>query len=189
VSKIDEAVSLVDQARALVSDGSTPLTPKERQRLLKLRKGGEKLIPQIAALAKANGLELSSHPIDAMTAAMQTAQNHAQVLARSTVLLKTIEDNVLRAHAEAWDTATLLYSMLRPLAKRDGNVAKTLAPIKAFLALGKRAETQAKAAEAKAAKAAAKAAKLAAKASASEADKVAATAETPNAATHGNATT
>ena len=207
-SKFDESVNLVDQANALIDDGSKPLTPKERKHLLKLRKGGEKFIPQIAALAKAHGLELSSHPIDAMTAAMQTAQDHAQVLSRTTVLLKMIEDNLLRAHAQAWDTATLTYSMLRPLAKRDGNVAKTLAPIKAFLASGRRAETRAKAAEARAANAAAKAAKAlkaaqaasdacggakstltsAASGAAPEAGIVAQSAATSTSATHGNAT-
>jgi hypothetical protein len=140
---VDTCLSHVEQAVAAIDAGSAPLSTKEKKRMLKLRKGGEKFIPQIAALCNANGLELPSHPLDAMVAAVATAQSYAAVHERTTVLLKMIEDNVLRAHSEAWQTATLMYSMLCPIAKRDANVAETLAPIKAFLATGKRSSKKA----------------------------------------------
>src|SRR5208282_5850279 len=134
------SVNLVKQAMAKMSSGLPPLTPMERKHMLKLRKGGEKFIPQIIALSQENGLEVASHPLDAMTQAVATAQSYAAVHQQVTVLLKTIEDNVLRAHSDAWQTATLMYSMLKPIAKRDANVAATLAPMKAFFSTGKRSK-------------------------------------------------
>ena len=41
---------------------------------------------------------------------------------------------MLGTQSETWKAATLFYSMLRPLADRDGNVAKALAPVEDFFA-------------------------------------------------------
>ncbi len=48
------------------------------------------------------------------------------------VLLKIIEDSLLQTQSDTWQVATLFYSMLKPLAARDPNVAKALEPVTEF---------------------------------------------------------
>src|ERR1700677_1440395 len=49
------------------------LTAKDRRRALRLRKGGEKVIPTITALSEQFGLSVPSHPTSAITATLNKA--------------------------------------------------------------------------------------------------------------------
>ena len=51
------------------------LTAKQRRRAVRLRKGGEKVIPTITALSEQFGLSVPSYPTSAITANVTQASN------------------------------------------------------------------------------------------------------------------
>jgi hypothetical protein len=129
--KLEEAQSLLGQVTGIV--GKSPaLTGKERIRSVKLRKGGETVIPTVAALSAQFGLTVASHPTDAMVASAKKAQSlialHKQLVAAT----KNVSDQMFTANSESWAAATVHYSMLRRLARTDGDLATALAPVTKF---------------------------------------------------------
>lgn len=47
---------------------------------------------------------------------------------------KQVGDTIFQAHSESWAAASVHYQALRGMASQDGDVAKTLAPVKQFFA-------------------------------------------------------
>jgi hypothetical protein len=160
---LGELDSFVKKVTALV--GAPPaLTAADMKRATKLRKGGEKVIPTIAALSDQFGLTIASHPTDAMVAKMNQASSLAPLHKKLVAATKQVGDAIFQAQSESWDSAAVHYATLRRLAVKDGDVAKTLAPVTQFFAQrsttvvdaedakrgGKKGSNAAKAAEAQA---------------------------------------
>jgi hypothetical protein len=130
---LGELDSFVKKVTALV--GNPPaLTAADIKRATKLRKGGEKFIPTIAALADQFGLTIASHPTDAMVAKMNQASSLAPLHKKLVAATKQVGDAIFQAQSESWDSAAVHYATLRRLAVKDGDVAKTLAPVTQFFA-------------------------------------------------------
>ena len=110
------------------------MTATDRNRRTKLRRGGEKYIPVLAELATAYNVLPSTHSVDEMMTGHDVVTSLGPLRTKVSLLLKSIEDAMLGTQSETWKAATLFYSMLRPLADRDGNVAKALAPVEDFFA-------------------------------------------------------
>jgi hypothetical protein len=110
------------------------LTAKDRKRSVKLRKGGEKVIPTLLALSERLGLVVPSHPTSAIQANLDKVKTLTPVLESVTSAEKHLADAVFESQSAAWEGATVHYSVLRRLAKTDGDVANTLAPVAAFFA-------------------------------------------------------
>jgi hypothetical protein len=127
------------------------------RRATKLRKGGEKVIPTIAALSNQFGLTIQSHPTDAMVAKMNQANNLAALHKKLVAATKQVGDSIFQAQSESWASAAVHYATLRHLAVKDGDVEKTLAPVKQFFSRRSSAVVKAE----KAARAAAKGSKAA----------------------------
>ncbi len=135
---IDGCMKLVEEAAKYFDRGGPAMTADDRRRLAKVRKGGEKYIPKLARAAVASGVSPSGYSIDEMTAAAAMVEKLEPLEEKLQALLKLVEDARLRASGTTWTTATLVYSMLKPVAARDGKVATAIAPVKAFFATGKR---------------------------------------------------
>jgi hypothetical protein len=152
---LEEAQGLLKQVTAIV--GTAPaLTAKDRQRSAKLRKGGETVIPTVATLSEQFGLTVSSHPTKTMVAKAKQAQSLIPLHKQLVTATKNVADQMFSANSESWAAAQVHYSMLRRLAKTDGDLATALAPIEEFFArrsTSVRAERSAKKAALKAAKA------------------------------------
>ena len=130
---LDEAKSLVEKITALV--GSPPaLTATDRKRSAKLRKGGETVIQTVAALATQFGLSVPGYSTQTMLAQLKQAQDLLPLHKQMVTALKKVEDSIFLAHSESWSSATVHYTMLRRLAKKDGDLAKALAPVSQFFA-------------------------------------------------------
>jgi hypothetical protein len=110
------------------------LTAKERRRAVRLRKGGEKVIPTITALSEQYGLTVPSHPTSAITANVNKANSLVAVHKQLVTATKQVEDAIFKAQSESWDGATVHYTVLKRLAKSDGDIATALAPVKEFFA-------------------------------------------------------
>jgi hypothetical protein len=167
---LDEAKSLIDKITALV--GSLPaITVNDKQRSSKLRKGGETVIPTVAALATQFGLTVPGHPTATMLAQLNQAQDLIPLHKQMVTALKKVEDAIFLGHSQSWASATVHYSMLRRLAKKDGDLEKALAPASQFFARKSPAVVQAEDAKrgGKKGSKAAKAAKAAQVAAAAEA--------------------
>jgi hypothetical protein len=110
------------------------LTAKDRQRSLRLRKGGEKVIPAITALSEQYGIKVPSHPTSVITANVEQAKNLVAVHKQLVTATKQVSDAIFKAESKGWQGATVHYSVLKRLAKMDGDLAEALAPVSEFFA-------------------------------------------------------
>jgi hypothetical protein len=144
------ATSEVKDLLAKVTEIAGPapaLTAKARVRSLKLRKGGEKFIPTILALSERIGLNVPSHPVSAIKESLGKFQTLAPIHESVVSAEKHLGDAIFQAQAQCWEGATVHYSVLRRLAKTDGDIANALAPVAQFFA--KKAPAVVKAEDAK----------------------------------------
>ena len=136
----DVGANVLDELNALVGTvtkwlGNPPaLTAADMRRSNKLRKGGETVIPTVAALADQFGLTSTVHPTDAMLAKAKMAQSLIPLHRKLVALTKQVGDTMFQANSESWESATVHYATLSRMARADGDVAKTLAPVKKFFA-------------------------------------------------------
>jgi hypothetical protein len=136
----DVGANILDELNELAGKvtkwvGSPPaLTATDVRRSNKLRKGGETVIPTIAALADQFGLTSRVHPTDKMLAKAKTAQSLIPLHRKLVALTKQVSDTMFQANSESWDSATTHYATLSRMARTDGDVAKTLAPVTKFFA-------------------------------------------------------
>jgi hypothetical protein len=152
----EAAKSLLGHITEIV--GQAPkLSTKDRQRSQKLRKGGETIISTVAALSEKFGLTVASHPTAAMLEDSKKAQSLIPIHRDLDTATKQVADQIFAANSKSWAAATVHYSMLKRLAKTNGDLEAALAPVEQFFS--KVSPTVA--AERKAAREAAKAAKAA----------------------------
>jgi hypothetical protein len=128
-----ELTALGEKVTAWVGDPPA-LTATDIKRSLKLRRGGEKVISTVAALSNQYGLTIPEHPTDAMVAKMNTAQSLIPLHKKMVDLTKQVSDAIFQAQSESYGSATVHYTTLRRLAGKNGNVQKTLEPVKQFFA-------------------------------------------------------
>jgi hypothetical protein len=116
---LDDAKALGVKVTALV--GPAPaLTTADVRRSTKLRKGGEGVIPTLAALSEQQGLVIPSHPTATMTEKLAQAQSLVALHKQMVLATKQIGDTMFLAESQSWDAATVHYSMLRPRAEERG---------------------------------------------------------------------
>jgi hypothetical protein len=138
-TEIDACKKLVDAAMKSFDRGGPAMTAVDRSRIVRVRKGGEKYIPKLARAAVDNHIAPNGFSIDAMTVSAALVQKLEPLEETLSTLLKLVQDARLQASGATWTTATLVYSMLKPIAARDGKVATAISPVTQFFALGKRA--------------------------------------------------
>jgi hypothetical protein len=133
-ARVAAALDHVQNALAALALDAPLLTPKERMEGRKWRKGGEAVIPRIATLAEQYNLEVPRRSTRAMLAALERVKEVDALHKEVGTLLKTIEDAMFVDRGDAWGTATTLYSMLKRLARNDGEVKEALVDVEAFFA-------------------------------------------------------
>jgi hypothetical protein len=110
------------------------LTAKDKVRAVRLRKGGEKVIPTITALSQQFGINLPSHPISVITANVEQAKNLTAIQKQLVTATKQVSDAIFKAQSTSWEGATVHYSVLKRIGKTDGDLATALAPVTEFFA-------------------------------------------------------
>jgi hypothetical protein len=125
--------NLIDSITTIA--GPAPaLTSKDRKRTSKLRKGGEKVIPTILALSDRIGLSVPEYPTATIQANLDKVKTLSPVHEGVVSAEKHLGDAIFQAQAQIWEGATVHYSMLKRLAKTNGDIANALAPVTQFFA-------------------------------------------------------
>jgi hypothetical protein len=137
--KRTRAVSTTTQAATLdamassIGQGAKRLTPKERQRKLKLRTGGVDTARTLATLASRYGVD-SVVDVPAMLQNLAQIEELQPLLDSATNLQQTVHDQVLVAAGDSWGSATTIYTVLQRKALSDPRIADDLAPVAAKFA-------------------------------------------------------
>ena len=133
VTDANEVKNLLAQITAIA--GPAPaLTSKDRKRSTKLRKGGEKIVPILLALSDRIGLSVPSHPTAAIKANLDKVKTLSPVHEGLVSAEKHLADAIFKAQSDLWDAATVHYTVLKRLAKSNGDIANALADVTAFFA-------------------------------------------------------
>jgi hypothetical protein len=130
---LDDAKALGEKITAVV--GTAPaLTQADIQRSAKLRKGGAAVVQAVAAISDKFGLVVPSLSTATMVDQIDQAEALVALHKELVSAAKHVSDVIFLAQSKSWNGATTHYSMLRRLARTDGDVAKTLLPVVQFFA-------------------------------------------------------
>jgi hypothetical protein len=110
------------------------LTPDQRRRELKIRKGGERHIPLIADTATRYGLSFPGGTADEIRANLDVISALSPVLTRLQAASGIVGDTIFRARGNAWRGTTSAYTMLSRMAKNVPSIAREIAPATEFFA-------------------------------------------------------
>jgi hypothetical protein len=127
-----EAIARVVQALESASEPFAEiarLTPMERVRGIKLRRGGHQIIPTIAAVAAKYGVAAPDMAGADLEASFKAAQELAAVVSNAQLVLRTAMDAQFNANGETWRAATSLYTMLKTAARSNPDIADEIAPV------------------------------------------------------------
>ncbi|HEY2514586.1 MAG TPA: hypothetical protein VGI39_27165 [Polyangiaceae bacterium] len=132
--RVDKATVLMKQAIALLALDAPAITANERKGMYRLRKGGEKHIPQLAQIAADWQVTIRTQPTADMLAANAVASALRPFLTLLAGLVQEVQDTVFVSDSESWATASALYAVLKRMSKKDPKLAAQLAPVAEFFA-------------------------------------------------------
>jgi hypothetical protein len=136
-----DAKALGEKIAALV--GPAPaLTKADIQRSAKLRKGGATVVKAVTTLSDNIGLVVPSHPTATLVEKVNQAESLVALHQELVAATKHVADAMFQAQSQSWAGATVHYSVLRRLGKKDGSVAKKLLPVTQFFAARSAAVTE-----------------------------------------------
>jgi hypothetical protein len=133
-AQIASTIELVERALATFAYVER-LTPEQRKRNLKIRRGAHQVIPQITDVARTFGVALPGASSDDLDAAMAHARALEPLLSAVAVLHATLADEYLTSQGDVWQRAMALYVMLRSAATTHMDLATSLTTIKAWFRL------------------------------------------------------
>jgi hypothetical protein len=125
---VNQTVSDLDTFEAGLG-GDPPLTAVEKRHAAKLRKGGDKVVTQIADLARQHQLESPALQVSAMLALMGKAEALQPLADRLAAFVKHVTDVIFSAQSAAWVMAMQYYALLQRRAATDAELATALQPI------------------------------------------------------------
>jgi hypothetical protein len=132
--RVTQAIAYIRMAVAILALNAPALTTKQRKALQRIRKGGDKFIPQITDLAQQWSVQIRTQPIDAMTSAVALATALQPLLPVLAGFVQEVQDTDAQAQGTSWSTATALYSVLKRMSRKDPKLAAQLAPVAEFFA-------------------------------------------------------
>ena len=136
----DVDVQLSDLA-AKVGKVTVVQSTEDRLGLPRVRRGGERIIGLVADLSERFGVTLGDVHAKSVRFNLDYAAQLSSFELKAEAMLRAIKDTRRQTTAEAWDGALTLYRALVRMSNRVGAVQAALEPIREFLALGKRGET------------------------------------------------
>jgi hypothetical protein len=129
---VDQLNKSLDAAETQLGTEAPSLTADAKRRIVRTRKGGERVLQQIAELVKAHNLDSSSLSSTQMMAQLERSTTFASALARLQKLEKRVSDEQFVAQGDAWTMGLQFYALLQRRAVADGTLASSLAPITSF---------------------------------------------------------
>jgi hypothetical protein len=139
---IDESTKLIAQATKAIGPVQR-LTPLDRIRSAKIRRGGHQVVPLIATVATKYGIDAPNISGDALSASLAHVQSLDALLSATTELHATISDVHFSASNGMWSSARSLYAMLKAVATTNASIATELHPVEEWFRYRKPAAPQA----------------------------------------------
>jgi hypothetical protein len=130
--RVAQALSLIQEAADLLALQAPALTATQRKGMNRVRKGGDKLIPQLAQIAQTWSVQIRTQPTAAMTSAMQLATTLQPLIGVLVGFLQETQDVEFQAESDSWSTAIALYSVMKRMSKKDPKLKAQLAPMAEF---------------------------------------------------------
>jgi hypothetical protein len=109
------------------------ITPAQKQRATKMRKGGEPIAAILGALAQQHQIESPALQVAPMTAALGKAAALQPLVAAVATFATRLDDMVFEAQSGAWATALQIYAVLRRMAGTNSALSTALGPVTAFM--------------------------------------------------------
>lgn len=128
---IQACTSLLDQLEAAFPQGDS-LTAKDKRRLAKARKGSERYTPQLVALARQYGVNLSLVPLDTISKASAEAAAMVPLQKRIEAMGARAASRTFALQSTAWSGSSKLYAVLKRLSRDSGDLETGLAPVEQF---------------------------------------------------------
>lgn len=122
------------ELRTEVSKLGIVLSPDQRKRRLRMRKGAMTLVPLLTSLVKKHGLEVASVPIAGMQADARLSTELSPFEDHVTALEQLIVDTITEAEHELWQAFLMYYGILKSAAVRIPELKAELRPIEELLA-------------------------------------------------------
>jgi len=136
--QIKKLVLELTQMRGAVDGAVVDLTPAEKRRALKSRRGGEPISDLVARLGTQWKFAVGGASPGEIVLQRARAARLKPLKQASEALARSLRDAVFDAESKAWAATTSVYSLLRDASHRDGALKAELAPATEFFATGKR---------------------------------------------------
>jgi hypothetical protein len=114
------------------------LTPDDRRRVLRPRKGAEQHMARVYQLAKKHGVTIKNVDLEGMNADLALAKQFQPFEDEFRAGLHLGEDTGAQADSESWEAFLAYYGVLSSMAERSPELAADLAGVTDFMALGPR---------------------------------------------------
>jgi hypothetical protein len=124
---VDHWLSEIDGLVTELGTYTQALTSNDRRRMLKVRRGGERHIEQVAKTAARYGLAFPGGSLEELQAHMEVANKLMPVLARLQAATEVVSDTILRSRNTTWKATTSAYTMLSRMAKNVPSIATEIA--------------------------------------------------------------
>lgn len=122
----------------VLGDWAVALSPTDRQRELKLRRGGERFVPMIMDLGARYGVSVLGAEHRSATELLDLVARLDPLAARLRAMTDLVTTTIMRARADAWQAATATYTALSRVSSRNPSLLAELAPATAFFAIRRR---------------------------------------------------
>src|SRR5262249_20114170 len=131
-------VERVSQVLRELDRYTVALTPGDKQRLIKPRRGSEKIGELIATIADERKVRLPTASTAQIAAQRSRAKRYAPLQIAAESLTAALHDTIFDAESKAWRSTLAFYTALQGLASNDATLQTALEPAKQFFATGKR---------------------------------------------------
>jgi len=138
---IDESKNLIVQATKAIGPVQR-LSPLQRRRSAKVRRGGHQVVPLIAAVATKYGIAAPAMSGVALSASLARVQELDPLLSASAESHATISDAHFNASNEMWTSARALYKMLKTVGHTNPSIATELKPVEEWFRVQRAAKKQ-----------------------------------------------
>ncbi len=116
------------------------LSPTERTKLVRPRKGSEETMRTLFSIAKDFGLSLDAHKVEDAEVDMTIKHQLSDVIVRLKAATQLANDTYSLARSEAWSAFLDYYAVLNAMALRNPSIATRMKAIVDFMAYGSRKE-------------------------------------------------
>jgi hypothetical protein len=134
IAFVAQSKTKLDDVEAKLGTQAPQLTADDKRRTAKFRKGAERIIPHVATVLTAAGIDAPGLSVDQMVSDLERAQTLGDLQRRLEALLKRVSDEVFAAQASSWNTAMAGYAVLQRVARKNGDIATLLEPVATFFA-------------------------------------------------------